>query len=254
MENSVWVGGPWWTSSATASRRAATTRSRTTTHWPLLHNALRDTALQLAQASGISTSKEKGNLDAATEKKPGDLVLYGDHGYGAGSNKTVYIDFVVGSATCASYAAAGAAREGATAEKEAKAKHAKHDKDIGSHIHFVAAPFEADGFTSPVVLLLLTGFARKRADRDNADTCAKNAWYAYYSQALAMTHARSLARCLLNRADDTRVHLGMAGHRRRVSAVDAESVPLQVTPTSDKSAAASKKKSRRDSAAAKPTN
>ena len=35
--------------------------------------------------------------------------------------------------------------------------------------------------------------------------------------------------CCPKRDDDTRVHLGMGGHRRRVSAVDAESVPLQVS-------------------------
>ena len=95
----------------------------------------------------------------------------------------------------------------------ANVKHIKHDHTIPPNVHFVAAAFEADGFTSPLVLNLLRGSPRtKRTDRDNADDCAKSAWFSFFAEALANTHTRHLARTILARAEAIDEHLG--GTRR----------------------------------------
>ena len=84
----------------------------------------------------------------------------------------------------------------------------------------MASAFEADGYTSPIVHTLLRGFSKKRTDRDDADDCAKSAWFNFFQEALAFTLARSLARTILARAEA--IDNFVNGRRTKRSAVDAE--------------------------------
>jgi len=91
---------------------------------------------------------------------PGDLELRGSHGYiPAGPNK-VWSDLVIATGMSPSYAVEAARIEGGAAQRAANVKHIKHDHTIPPNVHFVAAAFEADGFTSPLVLNLLRGSPR----------------------------------------------------------------------------------------------
>ena len=209
------------------------------TLWIMFHNSIRDCYIQCAKSAGVDARAEQGgNKDTGSAKRPGDAELRGSHGYRRAGTNWVWNDIVIASATCPSHRAAAAAVEGGAAQRAADAKHVKHDPDIPSHVTFVPLAAEADGFLSPVFATLLRGFAKKRADRDSADDCAMGAWLNFYLQAIAVTHARNLARCILIRADDTLTHLGMASARRSASAVDAESLLMWVVPSSQHEAQA----------------
>jgi len=85
---------------------------------------------------------------------------------------------------------------------------------IPSHAYFLALPTEADGFISPCVNALLHGFAKTRADRDQADICALRAWHEHGMDAVAHTHARGLARVLISRASANLMDINGSNRKR----------------------------------------
>ena len=177
-----------------------------------------------AESDGNSTDHRARRMKNTV---PGDLELRGSHGYiPAGPNK-VWADLVIATGTSPSHAVEAARIEGGAAQRAADAKHTKHDHTIPSNVHFVAAAFEADGFTSPLVLNLLRGFSKKRTDRDDADDCAKSAWFSFFAEALANTHVRHLARTILARAEAIDEHLGDT-RRDRLTATDAEATRARI--------------------------
>ena len=74
---------------------------------------------------------------------------------------------------------------------------------------------------------LLRGFSKKRTDRDDADDCAKSAWFSFFAEALANTHGRHLARTILARAEAIDEHLGDT-RRDRLTATDAEATRARI--------------------------
>lgn len=207
--------------------------------WIWQHNAVRDCLRACATCSGITTAIEQGKRrdDDATGGDadddvivtsngkrhggfPGDLELRGDHGYVPAGDNNVWTDIVITTGTCKSHAPDAAREEGGAAQKAADRKHTKHRINIPSNKHFVASAFEADGYTSPIVHTLLRGFSKKRTDRDDADDCAKSAWFNFFQEALAFTLARSLARTILARAEA--IDDFVNGRRVKRTAVDAE--------------------------------
>ena len=216
--------------------------------WNQLHNNVRDRLADCGRNCGVHTETEKGRsafIDG--KRRPADVLCAGHHGYTPAAGKELWVDASVGSALCPTYVAAAAAAPGGAAQMIADRKHIAARGAIPGHAYFLAAAFEADGFISPCTSALLFGFAKVRADRDHADDCARRAWHQHAMDSLAHTLARSLARCIANRASATWLHKGGARKRRRLLAgSDVEASLPFVVPLSGEAGAS--KRQRRDSA------
>jgi hypothetical protein len=201
--------------------------------WSVLHDELRDAILRCAKRAGIHTQFEQSACDR-NRKRAGDLVLLGKTNIKSADGKDVWGDVVVVSATLPSYSAAAAAQRGGAAGIGAAAKHRKHNPDIPSGVFFTAYPFEADGYVAPILIETLKAFSKTRADRDNADISANGAWFDFFLDDIAFTHARFLSRCIVSRALAWR---GTGSQLRHVTLVDAEAGRERVAPVLPRAAA-----------------
>jgi hypothetical protein len=124
---------------------------------------------------------------------------------------------------------AAAAQRGAAAEARALSKRTKYRNDIPGFAHFLALPFETEGFVSADVDLLLHGFAKlkvSRGDPNLSEEEAKrqaSAFKAHWLDELAVVHARYLARCIINRASACKDAGNPCFRRASIVDVDAAS-------------------------------
>ena len=170
--------------------------------WTILHNMLGRSVWNSAKKAGVSVKREVRGVAPNRFNKntvPGDFVFSGAHGYEPAGSKELWVDFTCVSATCAKYQRASAETCGAAAEAAAKEKYDKHNGTIPGHAYFMAGALEADGFVSPALAAVIKGFAKIRADRDNADHSPPGLWHVYFKENLLMTHARFLTRAIINR-------------------------------------------------------
>jgi hypothetical protein len=203
--------------------------------WNIFHNALRDAVADIGRRCGAHVQTEKGwrrAFDAAKDQhRPADVLLRGSHNYEPAGPNDIYGDLTCVSAVADSYVSAAAVEAGAAAERAAQQKRSDVAGKVPSDGYFLPLAFEADGFTSKCVNALLFGLAKTRADRDDADICARRAWHQHSMDALAHTHARGLARCIMRRAAANLLHMEGSGKRwRPLAQIDVEAALRVVTP------------------------
>jgi hypothetical protein len=171
-----------------------------------LHNAL-CRLLSMCASQAHILNRLEGGKSRASKKRPADVRLMGDagsHGWTQADNREVWADITVVCPVLPTYARAAAATRGAAAAQAAAAKRNKYRCDIPGFAFFLPLAFETEGYHTTDLDKLLLGFAHKRAARDGlVDDAAKQrarCWTDFWLNQFAITHARFLARCVLNRA------------------------------------------------------
>jgi hypothetical protein len=199
--------------------------------WYNFHNALCRALATFASQAGVVNKLEGGKV-RGSKKRPGDVRFSGDagaHGWNAAHQRELWVDATVVCPLYATYLNAAAAQRGAAAEARALSKRTKYRNDIPGFAHFLALPFETEGFVSADVDLLLHGFAKlkvSRGDPNLSEEEAKrqaSAFKAHWLDELAVVHARYLARCIINRASACKDAGNPCFRRASIVDVDAAS-------------------------------
>ena len=175
--------------------------------WGLLHNSLRDALHACARHAGIAASVEKGKRvredGTVSNCRPGDVKLPGAHNYPPAHGCVILADIVVANAVCKSYRDKGAKGRGAAAEIVTTAKHKKVNRldSVSKGDFFMPIAFESEGYHVPKLTDLLSGLAKHRMFHDglDEDSYLTRRLHGQYLDAMALAHARGLARCLLDR-------------------------------------------------------
>ena len=197
--------------------------------WIHLHNALCRALRTFALQASVSAKLEGGKV-RGTKKRPGDVRFAGDagsHGWTAAHSRELWVDVTVVGPLCSTYITAAAAERGAAAAEAAKHKQTKYRNDIPGLAHFVPLAFETEGFVSVDVGRLLSGFAKKKADKldlpaEEVKPLLKR-WVQHWTDELAVVHARYLARAIHHRAGACKEAQNPSYRRASTVDVDAAS-------------------------------
>ena len=135
--------------------------------------------------------------------RPGDVKLPGAHGFQAAHGRVILADIVVANAVCPTYRDRVAAKVGAAADIAVSAKRAKVARleSVSKDDYFLPLAFESEGYSVNAVSSVLFGLAKHRMFHDGLaeDSHLTHCLHGHYMDAIAVAHARGLARCLLER-------------------------------------------------------